>query len=88
MRLKMSVKKILIAIGTRPEAIKIAPLYLALIKDKRFEVRLCSTGQHKEMLNQILDFYKITADYNLDVMTINQDLSDITSTILSKSCSN
>jgi UDP-N-acetylglucosamine 2-epimerase (non-hydrolysing) len=77
-------KKILLVIGTRPEAIKMAPLYLGLLNDKRFEVKICSTGQHKELLYQILEFYKIKLDYDLEVMTFNQSLSDVTASILTK----
>ena len=77
-------KKALIVFGTRPEAIKMAPLYLELKKSKIFETRLCVTSQHKEMLFQILEFFKIIPDYNLDVMKPNQNLFGLTSEILNK----
>ena len=77
-------KKALIVFGTRPEAIKMAPLYLELKKSKIFETRLCVTSQHKEMLFQILGFFKIIPDYNLDVMKPNQNLYGLTSEILNK----
>lgn len=76
-------KKILIVIGTRPEAIKMAPLILTLNCDDRFDLRLCLTGQHKEMLDQVLKIFDITPDYNLNVMQPGQTLSDITSSIIS-----
>lgn len=75
-------KKVLFILGTRPEAIKLAPLYLKMREDNRFEVRLCSTGQHKEMLDQVLDFFAIQPDYKLNVMRENQTLSGVTQAIL------
>ena len=74
--------KVLSVIGTRPEAIKMAPLILALSNDPRFESKLCSTGQHKEMLYSVLDFFKITPDYELSVMKPGQALNDITAKIV------
>lgn len=76
-------KKILIVIGTRPEAIKMAPL----IKELRgmpdcFEVEICSTGQHKIMLDQVLSLFEITPDYDLDLMAPGQDLFDISTKVL------
>lgn len=77
-------KKILMVFGTRPEAIKMAPLYLELKKSRKIETRLCITSQHKEMLVQILKFFEIQPDYDLDVMEINQNLYGLTSSILTK----
>ena len=74
--------KILTVFGTRPEAIKMAPLVAALKADRRFEARLCVTAQHREMLDQVLDLFEINADFDLDIMRPNQDLYDITGNIL------
>lgn len=68
--------------GTRPEAIKMAPLVLGLAADPRFEARVCVTAQHREMLDQVLDLFGIVPDFDLDVMTSGQDLYGVTSTIL------
>lgn len=75
-------KKILVVFGTRPEAIKMCPLVLELKKNKNLETVVCVTGQHREMLQQVLDTFKITPDYNLDIMKDNQTLSSITADIL------
>ena len=77
-------KRILLVFGTRPEAIKMAPLYLELKKSKIFDVKLCVTSQHREMLSQILNFFKIVPDFDLDVMKPNQNLFGLTSEILIK----
>jgi len=79
---KFLMKKILTVFGTRPEAIKMAPLIKALKKDKRFESKVCVTAQHREMLDQVLDLFDIQPDYDLNIMKPGQDLSDITSRIL------
>ena len=72
-------KNILFVFGTRPEAIKLAPLIKEFTKPKyRFKVKVCVTSQHREMLNQTLNFFKITPDYNLDLMRPNQTLFEIT----------
>jgi len=76
--------KILSVFGTRPEAIKLAPVIHALNKNKKFILKICVTGQHKEMLDQALNFFSIQPDYNLEVMAKNQKLSDISSKILKK----
>ena len=75
--------KFLFFIGTRPEAIKIAPLYLGF-KDSfpDFDIRLCLTGQHNEMLWQVMDVFDLKADYNLDVMTQGQDLYSLSAKLL------
>lgn len=76
-------KTIITAIGTRPEAIKMAQLIKQLNNDESFRHKLCVTGQHKELLYQALDIFKITPDFDLQIMTQNQTLSDITAKILS-----
>ena len=74
--------KCLCVFGTRPEAIKMAPLALALNTDPRFEYRLCVTGQHREMLDQVLQLFNLVPDHDLDIMRPGQDLTDVTSSIL------
>ena len=74
--------KILTIFGTRPEAIKIAPLVKELEKTKEFESKVCITAQHREMLDQVLKIFDIKPDYDLNIMKPNQDLYDITSNIL------
>lgn len=76
--------KILLCFGTRPEAIKMAPLYHELKKHEVFEVMVCVTAQHREMLDQVLDFFEIVPDYDLDVMQPNQTLNGLSANILSK----
>lgn len=75
--------KILITFGTRPEAIKMAPVIQAF-KQKQdfFDVKVCVTAQHREMLDQVLDIFEITPDYDLDLMTPGQDLFELSSRIL------
>jgi len=75
-------KKILLVFGTRPEAIKMAPLVKALKQDKSFEAKVCVTAQHREMLDQVLELFEITPDYDLNLMKPGQDLYDITSNVL------
>ena len=76
-------KKILLVFGTRPEAIKMAPLVKKLqANPKEFQTIVCVTGQHREMLDQVLRLFDITPDYDLNIMKPNQDLYDITSRIL------
>ncbi len=78
-------KKILLAFGTRPEAIKMAPLYKALKQKKElFDTRICVTAQHRQMLDQVLDFFKIVPEYDLDLMRANQSLNTIWADILVK----
>ncbi|MEJ5083790.1 non-hydrolyzing UDP-N-acetylglucosamine 2-epimerase [Ochrobactrum sp. MYb379] len=74
--------KTLCVMGTRPEAIKMAPLSLALRGDNRFDVHICVTGQHREMLDQVLQIFKLTPDSDLAIMRPNQDLTDVTTSIL------
>ena len=78
----MNKKRILTVFGTRPEAIKMAPLVDALAADERFEAKVCVTAQHREMLDQVLDLFEITPDYDLNLMKPGQDLTDITCGIL------
>ena len=73
--------KILAVFGTRPEAIKMAPVIRAL--DNNFDVKICVTAQHRQMLDQVLELFEITPDYDLDIMQSGQDLFDITSNVLS-----
>ncbi|MCA0131291.1 non-hydrolyzing UDP-N-acetylglucosamine 2-epimerase [Winogradskyella alexanderae] len=76
-------KKNLIIFGTRPEAIKMAPLVKTfLANQEKFETRVCITAQHREMLDQVLDFFDITADYDLDLMKPNQNLYGLTADII------
>lgn len=74
--------KTLCIFGTRPEAIKMAPIVLALAADNRFESKVCVTGQHREMLDQVLNLFAITPDYDLNIMQKGQDLTDIITRIL------
>jgi len=75
-------KKNLIVFGTRPEAIKMAPLVKAFLQDPTFETKVCVTAQHREMLDQVLDFFEITPDFDLNVMKPNQNLYSLTATII------
>ena len=76
-------KKILLTFGTRPEAIKMAPLILELNKHRnQVETIVCVTGQHREMLDQVLSIFKIKPDFDLNIMKQGQDLYDITSNVL------
>lgn len=74
--------KTLCVFGTRPEAIKMAPLALSLGADSRFEAKVCVTGQHRQMLDQVLELFELTPDFDLDIMKPGQDLTDVTSAIL------
>lgn len=74
--------KTLCVFGTRPEAIKMAPLALALQDDPRFEAKVCVTGQHRQMLDQVLDLFDLVPDFDLNIMKPGQDLTDVTSSIL------
>ena len=76
-------KKVMLVFGTRPEAIKMAPLVKAF-QDKKddFETIVCVTGQHREMLDQVLHLFDIKPDFDLNIMKQGQDLYDITSRVL------
>ncbi|MGL2966843.1 non-hydrolyzing UDP-N-acetylglucosamine 2-epimerase [Flavobacterium sp. XGLA_31] len=75
-------KKVLICFGTRPEAIKMAPLFHELKGNPNFEVKLCVTAQHRKMLDQVLQFFEIVPDYDLNLMKENQTLNSLSATIL------
>jgi UDP-N-acetylglucosamine 2-epimerase (non-hydrolysing) len=75
-------KKNLIIFGTRPEAIKMAPLVKEFQKYSQFDTRVCVTAQHREMLDQVLDFFEIIPDFDLDLMKPNQNLYFLTSEII------
>ncbi|MCJ8331094.1 MAG: UDP-N-acetylglucosamine 2-epimerase (non-hydrolyzing) [Lentisphaeria bacterium] len=74
--------KVLTVFGTRPEAIKMAPLVLAMQKENSINVKVCVTAQHREMLDQVLTLFNITPDYDLDIMKADQTLFEITSKVL------
>jgi len=76
-------KKVLLVFGTRPEAIKMAPLVKEFQKDSiNFETKVCVTAQHREMLDQVLELFEIVPEYDLNLMKAGQDLYDITSNVL------
>lgn len=77
-------KKVIIFLGTRPEAIKLAPVVKALEGNTHFNTLVCSTGQHKEMLQQVVDFFDIPVHFSMDVMEPNQQLSGLTAKLLVK----
>ena len=78
-------KKVLIVFGTRPEAIKMAPLVNEFQKDSiNFNMKVCVTAQHREMLDQVLNLFQITPDYDLNIMQPGQNLYDVTANILLK----
>ena len=72
----------MLVFGTRPEAIKMAPLVKAFEADEAFETIVCVTAQHRQMLDQVLDLFEITPDYDLDIMQPGQNLYDVTCNIL------
>ncbi len=74
--------KVLTVFGTRPEAIKMAPVVLALQQVENIQSKVCVTAQHRQMLDQVLDLFDIKPDYDLDLMARNQDLFDITAKVL------
>ena len=73
--------KILSIFGTRPEAIKMAPLVKALAAEPGIDSRICITGQHQSMLQQVLDMFELKADYSLDVMRPHQPLNSLTAAL-------
>ena len=75
-------KKIIVVFGTRPEAIKLGPVIKELQKSPAFETKVCVTGQHREILDQVLAVFDIQPDYDLNIMKQNQTLADITSLVL------
>lgn len=78
----MDVKKVLLVFGTRPEAIKMAPLVKALKANPAFDARVCVTAQHRQMLDQVLELFDIQPEYDLNLMKPGQDLTDITTGVL------
>ena len=74
--------KVLVVCGTRPEAIKMAPLIAGLANESNIESRLCVTGQHREMLDQVMSLFQLTPDFDLDIMRQGQDLTDVMSDCL------
>ncbi|MGV0939093.1 non-hydrolyzing UDP-N-acetylglucosamine 2-epimerase [uncultured Empedobacter sp.] len=80
----MNKTKHLIIFGTRPEAIKMAPLVKEFIKHEEFETKVCVTAQHREMLDQVLDFFEIKPDYDLNLMKPNQNLFTLTADIITE----
>jgi len=75
-------KKVMVVFGTRPEAIKMAPVCIALKQCRDIRTIVCVTGQHREMLDQVMSVFGLTADIDLNIMKKGQDLSDITSSVL------
>ena len=76
-------RKILLAIGTRPEALKLSPVVYALrARPEAFEARVCATGQHREMLHQALEFMSVAPDYDLDIMAADQGPTDVAARVL------
>lgn len=75
-------RKVIVVLGTRPEAIKLLPVYIELRKNRRLHTMLVSTGQHKEMLWAIFDFFKVKPDRDMKIMTANQTLELLTSQVL------
>lgn len=76
-------KRVMLVFGTRPEAIKMAPLVKCLQqRDNEFEPIVCVTGQHREMLDQVLRIFEIKPDYDLNIMKVGQDLYDVTTRVL------
>jgi len=74
--------KVLTVFGTRPEAIKMAPLTIKLAEQEGIDARVCVTAQHREMLDQVLGLFEITPEYDLNIMKPGQDLTDVTTNIL------
>lgn len=75
-------KRILIVIGTRPEAIKMVPVFLELAQHQEFDVRICLTGQHRELVDEVVSLFKVPIFYDMNIMKSSQTLAEITSTIL------
>jgi UDP-N-acetylglucosamine 2-epimerase (non-hydrolysing) len=77
-------KKCLFIFGTRPEAIKMAPVVKEFVKESTFETKVCVTAQHREMLDQVIDFFDIKVDYDLNLMRPNQNLFNLTALIINE----
>ena len=78
-------KKIMLVFGTRPEAIKMCPLVNELKSRDRIQIIVCVTGQHRQMLDQVLDTFRVVPDYDLSIMKERQTLFDVTTNILNRS---
>ena len=79
----MQIKKVLFVFGTRPEAIKMLPLYTQMLLNiDSFDVKLCVTAQHREMLDQVLSFFEVKPDFDLDLMKPGQNLYELTANII------
>lgn len=78
---KLFSKKVMLVFGTRPEAIKMCPIVIELQKRKA-NIVVCVTGQHKEMLQQVLEVFRVKVDYNLEIMQANQNLFDVTNLVM------
>src|ERR1035437_9378069 len=78
----MQPKRLLLVFGTRPEAIKMAPLVKTLKANKAFDARVCVTAQHRQMLDQVLALFDIQPEFDLNLMKPGQDLTDITCGVL------
>lgn len=78
----MDIVKIMAIFGTRPEAIKMAPVVRELLKHPEIETKVCLTAQHREMLDQVVDLFQLPVDYDLDIMKQGQSLYDITDRVL------
>ena len=76
------VQRVLMVFGTRPEAIKMAPIVKAFQANRKVDIRVCVTGQHREMLDQVLNLFEIEPEYDLNIMRPGQDLTDVTTAIL------
>ena len=74
--------KVMIVFGTRPEAIKMCPLVKEMARSETIKPVVCATGQHREMLQQVLEIFQVKPDYNLTVMKHGQDLYDITTAVM------
>ena len=77
-------KKAMVVFGTRPEAIKMCPLVKELKKRRELETVVCVTGQHRQMLDSVLEVFEITPDYDLNIMKEKQTLFDVTTAVLMK----
>ena len=77
-------KTVMLVFGTRPEAIKMCPLVNELKARKRIKTVVCVTGQHRQMLDQVLEVFKVVPDYDLSIMKDRQTLFDVTTNILNK----
>ena len=82
----MNKLKVLSIFGTRPEAIKMAPLVKELQKESRIDSYVCVTAQHREMLDQVLDIFDITPEFDLNIMKDRQTIGDITTSALKGLC--